>query len=333
MKVPERRNPSTTDTLGGEVEEGFDELGKLPSRLEKYAVARKRAVLNLAHIDHVLETANNQNMEYGFFARLQKIKPRLKKCGSYLGFKNYYTIGRVRLTTASFCKSHLICPLCAIRRGAKTLKSYTDRFHIIKKENPQLKLSMVTLTVKNGEDLEERYLHLKKSVETLLMWRRKALKGVRGYKTEFSKAKGLVGAYEVTNKEKGWHPHVHMMVLHEKSFSYTELQEDWKRITGDSHVLNVTPAQNPKNPVKDFMEVFKYCVKFGELTVEQNFEVLKVFSGKRLLFSAGLFRGVKVPESLLDEELDDLPYIEYFYRYIDGSGYNATTLEELKKNL
>ena len=33
----------------------------------------------------------------------------------------------------------------------------------------------------------------------------------------------------------------------------------------------------------------------------------------------GVFRGVDVPESLLDEPLDDLPFVEFFFRYAAGS--------------
>jgi hypothetical protein len=51
-------------------------------------------------------------------------------------------------------------------------------------------------------------------------------------------------------------------------------------------------------------------------------------NGKNLLFSAGFFRGVVIPESQLDEELDDLPYIELFYQYFSGSGYNISKQRE-----
>lgn len=40
--------------------------------------------------------------------------------------------------------------------------------------------------------------------------------------------------------------------------------------------------------------------------------------GKRLLGSAGCFRGVEVPDELNDELLDDLPYVDLFYRFLRG---------------
>jgi hypothetical protein len=39
---------------------------------------------------------------------------------------------------------------------------------------------------------------------------------------------------------------------------------------------------------------------------------------KRLLGSAGCFRGVEVPEELNDDLLDDLPYVDLFYRFLHG---------------
>lgn len=66
------------------------------------------------------------------------------------------------------------------------------------------------------------------------------------------------------------------------------------------------------------MEVFKYAVKFSDLTLEDNWHAAQILKGKRLLNSFGLFRGVEIPDSLLDEPLDELPYWDRFYRYFGG---------------
>lgn len=326
MKPLNEGNPSEHFSLAAEVQRGFDELGKLPDRLKRYAFARERALVNLSEVDKLV--TKNLETNILFIRKLESIRPRLAQCGDYLAFKQYYTAGKVRLTAANFCMVHLLCPLCAIRRGSKSLEAYLKRFEIIKAENPTLKLSMLTLTVKNGDDLGERFNHLKKSVSVMLERRRKALKGQRGYHSEFAKIAGLVGSIEITKdgaldgSASGWHPHAHIMVLHEERFDYVALKGEWLKITGDSHVLNLTPAKHPNDPAQDFLEVFKYALKFADLTTVQNLEAYRVMNGKNLLFSAGLFRGVEIPESMLDEELDDLPYVELFYRYLPGSGYN-----------
>lgn len=324
MKPLNEGNPSEHLDLAAEVQRGFDESGKLPDRLIRYAFARERALINVSHIDEALHFPHSSL----FHRKLVKIRPRIVQCGDYLSFKQYYTVGKVRLAAANFCMAHLLCPLCAIRRGSKTLEAYVKRFEIIKAENPTLKLSMLTLTVKNGDDLTERFTHLKKSLKTMMERRRKTLSGARGWHSEFAKIAGLVGSIEITKdgaldgSSSGWHPHVHIMVLHDERFDYKELQAEWLKITGDSHVLNVTAAKHPNDPAQDFLEVFKYALKFSDLTPAQNLEAYEVMNGKNLLFSAGLFRGVEIPESMLDEDLDDLPYIELFYNYLPGSGYN-----------
>ena len=333
-------NPSELDILADEVQRGFDESGKLPDRLKRYAFARDRALINLTQVDErinaLLASGHNQSNILGdsfssphpYLQHLDKLRPRLADCGSYLVFKNYFTTGKVRLTAANFCMAHLLCPLCAIRRGSKTLEAYLQRFEIIKREHPEFKLSMLTLTVKNGDDLEERFNHLRNSLRKMFERRRKAIAGARGWHSEFAKIAGLVGSIEITKdgaldgSASGWHPHAHIMVLHDERFDYTALQAEWLKITGDSHVLNVTPAKHPDNPAQDFLEVFKYAVKFSDLTPAQNIEAYEVMHGHRLLFSAGLFWGVDVPKSNLDEELEDLPYFELFYQYLAGSGYN-----------
>lgn len=330
MGPHKRGNPQESFSLAAEIQGGFDDSGKFPERLKRYAIARNRALINLAHIDEVLHV---QHSKYAG-GPLATIRPKIAACGEYLAFKQYYTVGKIRLTAANFCKCHLLCPLCAIRRGAKTLKAYLDRYQIIIQQNPGLKLSLITLTVKNGDDLNERFNHLKKSLQKLLEWRRKTRDGKAGYHSEFGKIAGLVGSYETTKdgaldgSKSGWHPHAHMLVLHYQDFDYQSLQSEWLKITSDSHVLNVARAQHPNDPAQDFLEVFKYAVKFSDLTPNDNIEAFNVFRSRRLLFSAGLFWGVDVPEGLTDEALDNLPYVELFYQYLSGSGYNLSEMRD-----
>ena len=320
----EIEKPLDTEALVGEVSRGLDETGKLHARLHRYHIAKQRALVNLETL-RILQPADDFTA-----ARYRSAAARLGDCGNYLAFRQYYTVGKTRLHKAGFCKQHLICPLCAIRRGAKTLDAYLKRYRFIMAQNPTWKLSMLTFTVKNGDDLEERFKHLQKSVSRFFERRRDYLKKGWG-KTESRKIHGYVGTYETTKdggicevKETGWHPHAHIMVLHTTTFDYAALQTEWKEITGDSHVLNVTAAKHPDEPELDFLEVFKYTVKSFDLTPLENIHAWDVLRARRLLFSGGAFRGVEVPEELEDEPLDDLPYIELFYRHT-ANGYSLVS--------
>jgi len=318
---PERGNPEELTSLAADVQRGFDEAEKLPSRLERYGVAKARAVATLGNIRGVVNRSEGEETGYTLqqIEKLAASVPKLAGCGEYLHFRNYFTVGKVRLHNANFCKIHLLCPLCAIRRGAKTLKAYLDRYHAIIALHGEMRLSMLTFTVKDGPDLAERFEHLKKSIEQCVARRSKANNGNR-IVTEWTKILGAVGTYEIKRGANSgeWHPHVHMMVLHRERFDWQALKDEWLKITGDSHVVNCAPAKHPDQPELDFLEICKYAVKFSDMGKDDLLQAYLVLSGRRMLFSLGEFRGVKVPESLNDEDLQGLPFIDLFYGFFQG---------------
>jgi hypothetical protein len=312
----EKRDPQMSG-LAAETNGGNQEIENLPKRVDRYGQAKARS------------------REMQAFLRDQPLYVdeyrKLRDCGNWLLFRHYYTVGKVRLHNACLCRKHLLCPLCAILRASKFLRRYVERFRFVNAENEALRASMVTLTVKNGKRLRERFEHLKSSYAKLEKARRNAQE--RGHNTEWGKVLGLVGTYEFTNKGKGWHAHMHILVLHREKIYTGSLAKLWKRITGDSMMVDITPLHHPDAPEMDFLEVFKYSLKFSEMSLDDNLHAYMVLSGKRLVFSAGLLRGVKVPENYMDDAIDpaDLPYIEMMYRYQDGSGYNLTHYQERAK--
>jgi plasmid rolling circle replication initiator protein Rep len=213
-----KENPEVTG-LGGEVTPGpeqGDEKDNLPSRIERYSRAKHRAsVMQKFCYDNDLPEHR-----------------ALAACGNYLLFHHYYTVGKVRLVDATFCGKHLICPLCAIRRGSKMVQEYLARFQVLRNENPALKASMVTLTVKNGDDLEERFKHLKAGMQTL-KGRRKNFKSKGWGRSEWRKVLGEVGAIEVKKGKNSnlWHPHAHILILHEEEIDWNALSSEWHEIT------------------------------------------------------------------------------------------------------
>jgi plasmid rolling circle replication initiator protein Rep len=102
---------------------------------------------------------------------------------------------------------HLFCPLCAIRRGAKAMKAYLDRWEVIPSRKNGSEAVLVTLTVKNGDDLAERFKHLHRSQREL--WKRRH----RGRGSVLDGVVGAVWSYEVKRGQNSgdWHPHLHMI--------------------------------------------------------------------------------------------------------------------------
>jgi hypothetical protein len=299
---PERENPSTVDLLAEDTVKGrLGALG-LPARVARLSQARRLAL----QVEAYLREAGRVNEAF-----------KLRHCADYLLFRHYWTVDEVRLHAASFCKKHLLCPVCAIRRGARMLKAYLERFEVVSGERPALRPYLVTLTVRNGDDLAERFRHLRGAMRALFQRRRDALKG--STVSEFGRSAGGFHSIEVTNKGKGWHPHVHMVWMCHEAPSGEALAAEWHAITGDSHVVDVRPISDP---VTGFLEVCKYAVKFSDLALPDLLEAFDRLSGQRLIDSHGCFRGVVVPDTLTDDPLDDLPFVELLYRYLGAGGYS-----------
>lgn len=302
---PKRENPeSWSDDIG------VQGIEALPKKIDRYSKAKKGAI----DVGDYMATIPEH----------QAMAAKVQGCGDYLVFRHYFTVDRVRLHGASLCKKHLLCPLCAIRRGAKSLKAYLDRFEIIQAEKPHLLPFLVTLTVKDGDDLEERFKHLYKAQKEL--WKRKT----RIYETFLDGVQGAVWSYEIKRgKNSGkWHPHLHMIALAESIPDQQQLASEWHNITGDSFIVDVRPISQD-DPASGFIEVFKYAVKFSDQTPADTVHAWVTLAGKRLLGSSGCFRGVLVPEGLLDdsEGFEGLPYIQLFYRYMPA-GYSLAKRSE-----
>ena len=295
--------PPLSDALAGDDRSGQEGAARLPARINRYSQAKDRAGSIVEYLD---------GLDHG---SAQRVHDKLKDCGEWLLFHHYYTVDKVRLHAANFCRQHLLCPLCAIRRGSRMLNAYLKRYQVLADRSPELRLHLVTVTVKNGDDLKERYLALKGAWKKLCHWRH--CKTVEG---ALDGTQGAVWSYEVTNEGNGWHPHIHAIVLASETPSWRLLRDQWHQITGDSFIVDTRPIEG--DPAEGFMEVCKYAVKFADLKVEDNWKAYLVLRGRRLIGSFGSFRGIEIPEELADEALDDLPYIELFYRYLIGKGYS-----------
>ena len=302
---PEKENPDSVAAEIG-VQDGIEAL---PKRVRRYEKA-KNSALDIA--------------EYmGTLPNHQAVAHRVKGCGDYLLFRHFFTIDTVRLHAASFCMKHLLCPLCAIRRGAKSLGAYLDRFEAIKRTSGHLMPFLVTLTVKDGEDLRERFKHLHDSQREL--WKRKQ----RGRGSVLDVVHGAVWSYEIKrgNGSGLWHPHLHMIALAEVAPDSRRLSSEWHQITGDSYIVDVRPISQD-DPASGFVEVFKYAVKFSDQPPADTVHAWEILIRKRLLGSAGCFRGVVIPDDLTDDPSDfaNLPYVDLLYRYFNGRYGRAASL-------
>jgi hypothetical protein len=259
---------------------------------------------------------------------------QLERCGAYLEFRHYFTEDVVRLHAAKFCQQDKLCPFCAIRRGAKLLRKYTERVVWLLSVRPELVPVLVTLTVRNGADLVERYRHLVKSHAALMRAGKDRRSSSRRSWSEASHAAGSVASVEVKRGEgtRGglWHPHVHAVWLcdGDRLPSADSLSHEWHSITGDSHQVDVRPFHfvrddlpaTADNVAADFAEVFKYALKFSTMDLADNWHAFEQLRGRHMIFPRGILYGLELPADLADDELDldDLPFVRLLFRYAGG---------------
>jgi plasmid rolling circle replication initiator protein Rep len=315
MRDPKKVEALNPDCLAAEGKEGFGS-GALASRLARYGKAKANALQFRQYLEQQAENSEQKATKQHFY----KLADSLGSCGNYAVFRDYYTIGQTRLSKFCTCKKHLICPLCAIRRGAKSLRVYLAKVDALMKQKTSLRPYLVTLTVKNGDSLDERFTHLYRSLRAYHKQRRECFAGNRS-PVEANKAISAVWSYEFTNKGKGWHPHVHAIWLCSTPPDPYKLSEEWHSITGDSMIVDARPILPDEDGsfVSGFVEVFKYAVKFSSLADADRLHAFHTLRGKRLQDSFGDLRGLDVEPSDSDELLEDLPYIERLYVYQDGS--------------
>lgn len=288
-------------------------------QIERYGKARSKALRVSRYLATYLHLYSKKDQ-----IRLAKQREKLKYCGNTLIYGHYYTIDKFRLVEAYFCGNKWLDPLCGLRWASKMVSEYIGKHEQIMAENPSLKVCMLTLTVRNGERLGATFKKLEDGLRRMSYAMRNAKS--KGYKSEFGKIKGMLGAIEVQKTVKGkWHPHFHAIVLLEDYIDQAKLSEEWKKKTGDSFITHI---QEVGGGIDTFCEVISYSLKFSTMKPSDTVEAYLKLSGKQCLRSYGLYQGVKEPEKLTDEPIDNLPYTRIVYRYIYKSEtYTVTEVE------
>ena len=123
----------------------------------------------------------------------------------------------------------------------------------------------MTLTVKDGESLQERFNHL---VTAERRYKQKRLNALKGQKfVEYAKAQGGVCSVEFKRGQNSglWHPHMHMIWLCSEAPDAHQLSREWEALTGDSFIVDVRPMYGE---IDGFLETFKYALKFSDLNCQ-----------------------------------------------------------------
>lgn len=311
-------------------------------RLARYGAAKRRQGLVLERIVTVRDESGN--LKYR-----AEVKA-LRDCGSFLIFRHYVRPDVYKLLGGCSCKRHLLCPLCAIRRAARSIAVAKEKLDAVVPSGPY-DAFFVTFTVKNGDDLQERLDHLMTSYKKLIQKRRNARKDNPKCDTCYKVVEGGFASYEVTyNRESGeYHPHIHSMILVPRGSLPTvemeikgkrvqapaefqrQLSAEWLEITGDSFIVDVRrvawDSQDTDEIMVALVECFKYALKVAIIEDdERDLDILlacyDVLKGRRLQSSFGVLWGLKLEEQTSDDLLpEELEYIDVLYQYAPSFGY------------
>jgi len=290
-----------------------------------YAGRKARSLDMAEYIDTLRDPKRHPHTE--------KVYTNLKHCASYLVFNEYITVDELRLVKAHTCKQHLLCPFCAMRRSGKFVAKNLPKVEQVISENRARIPALVTFTVKNGPVLLERFNHLRRAHKRLSRRRLDARAGKTS--TEWLKVAGGITSYEFTKKDEGdWHPHIHALVMLDDFIDQAKLSQEWEEITGDSFIVDIRRIKGKPNAggidiASGLLEVCKYALKFHDMTLPDTWHAYETLRTRRLVDSFGILRGVQIPDNLLDDPLEGLPYVERHYQYRPGKrAYDLTRIRE-----
>lgn len=270
-------------------------------------------------LNRITKAKRSQVPLLGYVLRADEVLGmKINWCGSWLHFREWTGSGESRLLNANFCKRHLLCQACAVRRAAKMNEAYLPKVEsVVAAYDGKLVPAMVTLTMKNGPDLAERVQAFKAGWKAMMAAKRKAKGNHRHDPIEWNKVHGSLRAIEVTMGKGGWHVHCHCFVLLTDYIDREKLSAEWLRFTGDSFIVDVRKCRNGVKA--GLLEVLKYSCKFSSMKPAEAYQVHLTFQGFRLIDPQGVLRGVPEPD-IDSDDISDMsgPYRD-FIAYWMGS--------------
>lgn len=234
-------------------------------------------------------------------------RQRIRDCCNQVAFRRYLETGDVQLVSSNFCKYDRICIACATKRAMRMIKKFAQGIQAHNLYQKKWYYIVLTISHKEGDTLAELMDRLMLYKEKLARVYRNSKRANQKNKSFFSQFDGMVISIEIAHRGKNWrHPHINILACSDKDIpiekGYTrgttnpDILNEWKILTnGTSYVHNIRKIEVKKDHFSrsGIGEVFKYAIKFSDLTVEQLADVLAVQSKNKYRFFATywMFRG------------------------------------------
>jgi plasmid rolling circle replication initiator protein Rep len=241
---------------------------------------------------------------------------RLAECGNYLTFKDYYKIKKLKLTTANFCRCHLLCHRCAHYRALDNADDIRLIVEDIIKNRSNATFHFLTATVRNGKQLPECLSRLNRYKQIFMDRFRK-----QNVKTSITtKIQGGFWSTEITHNDKQntWHPHIHMLVETNGDITTSQFRKEWKSIShGESFMCDAQKIDinTPEQLFKACLEISKYTLKNTQLTPELLAEAYVITKGKPYVGRFGTFRKNKLTIEPKLNNFENEPFWLYAFQW------------------
>lgn len=247
---------------------------------------------------------------------LKERSNRMKMCGTLLDMKICPDCGASFVRSANLCRDRL-CPTCEWRLSLQRYAEMCNCIGYIADTAPAFDAKFLTLTIRNCAPGELRDTIRKMSAAWHRMMMRKTIK---------KQVIGWARSLEITyNTKTGtFHPHFHIIMLHEVGGDEGEQRAMWNKAWTDSLGVDyavITDFRTIKSDEgagtnvdnealqKAILETYKYSVKSDEIE-DMPLPVFRTFvaaiSGIRFCAFGGV---IKAARAVLDckEELDSAP--------------------------
>ena len=175
-----------------------------------------------------------------------RLAENLTRCHKHIVF-NSCGIHNSPIIPNFVCEFRL-CPNCARRRSRKLQNKHLAPMEAYSLQNKLTPVHLVLTQKKNKN--ESRRAAARRIARAFIKLQR------RGFWKEYFR--GGVWSLEFTKNEAGHHAHLHIIAFRKKFFDVALLRDEWRAITGDSHVLRIDRIRDLK---KGLEEAAKYISK------------------------------------------------------------------------
>mgnify|MGYP003376536816 CR=1 FL=1 len=284
------------------------------------------------------ELFSNSNSEVGAVLRSLghvEASEKLQGCGAWRLYRSWLHTGHCSLREANFCSQLRGCRGCAKAWAAKAVSVYAAKSLALMDQAWEAGFNipvprLVTLTVKTGPHFKTQFNSMVDALKKLRQFRYDCRR--RALHSEWSRPEHFAWAIECKRSSANsshWHVHAHGVSLCSAKLDLDRLHSEWTNISGATARPNVKlfdsarPLLQSPDAIKmdsvrslvrsDLKEVFKYPLKFNELSAADIAEVYLNTRKRRMRFGWDGFNGVEVPDDLRDLSVEEGPFDDLFF--------------------